>query len=155
MAFSTTAKVVPPLLSGGYSFTPTLRLGGVEISTQGGTYGTRTGYVNFIAPGLMWVSILLPLTAKGTGTGAVRVQWPTTTADGTAMPTVLQRAAMAIEILSLAGSTTITQVSGTTVPSDRAIELARRSGSSGALLDAADIVDFTTFRLSGMVPYTL
>lgn len=56
------------------TFTPELRFGGVEISTLGGTYfaGRRSGYAFRIGP-MMYFTIHIRLTAKGTAAGAVTV----------------------------------------------------------------------------------
>lgn len=154
MAFDTTAKIFPSPKPGGYAFVPTLEMGGVEVSTTGAVYTQQTGLAHFIAPGLIWLMIRVELSAKGTGTGACRIRWPSTATDGTPLYPSSIRVGIGAEVMGLS-AVGIDQVSASAPAGGSVVELSKRVAASTAALDAADIGDTFVFRAHMTLPYTI
>lgn len=154
MAFDTAAKVIPGPKVGGYPFVPTVEINGVEISTEGGGYSLQEGTAHFIAPGLVLITINITLSAKGSGTGQVRLRWPTTATDGTPLPAASSiRHGAAMDHANLS-ALTINQVTASAVGSSRTVELIKRIAAASSVLDAADISGTFLVRAQVMVGYT-
>ena len=150
MAFDTSAKIIPQIIVGGRPFLPTIEFGGASV---GVTYALQEGFVHYIAPGLMWISVRMTLSSKGSSTGVCQVRIPTTDTSGAAIGSFSHSVSASLYTEALLASSD--QFSARFIPSSRVVHLVKRSATTQGQMSEADIDNTSQIIFQSIFPYTL